>query len=62
MKNCAFHSRLSMEDLSIFDLKNRFYAKTTPIGDLQTTGITDLDQYCERFVVVKAKCLYGILI
>ena len=41
-----------MKDLSTFDLKNEFYEKTTPVGDLQTCGIEDLAQYAEFSIAV----------
>ena len=41
-----------MKDLGLFDLTNGFYVKTTPIGDLQTTGIEVLGKRAEILIVV----------
>ena len=46
--------RVCMQEINIFDLNNRFYAKeTTAISHLQTAGTQDLDQYAEIVFVLQ---------
>ena len=52
MHGSVLHFLVIVKDLSVFDLRNDFYAKITHVGDLQTSGIEDLVQNVGISIVV----------